>query len=134
MASFFIYSFQIAESSFTLGVINEHPQEVRFKETPSRGSWEEWQRGAQKPVVRPLGPAFDVRTFGEGQEARATARGIRGDGRAIVHSHGLIELGEESSASGPVTAEAVWGNAFEANGFGRGGHRVRTSVSASLSE
>jgi hypothetical protein len=133
-ASFFIDSFQIVEGSFTLGVINEHPQEVRFEEMPGRGSWEECQRAAPnlvEPVLRPVGPAFDARTFEERQEARATAQGIRGDGRAIVHSHGLIEPGEESSGSGPVTAEAVWGNAFEANRFGRGGCRIGASVSPS---
>lgn len=51
------------------------------------------------------------------------------DGRAIVHIHELIELGEESTGAGSVTAEAIWGDAFEADRFGWGirgrVHRVR---------
>ena len=116
-----------------LGVIHAHPQEVR-EEISGRGSWEEWQRAAPnlvELVVRPLRPAFDVRTFDEGQEALTTAQGIRGDGRAIVHSHGLIGLAGGSSGSESFTAEVVWGNAFRGNGFDTGGHRVGTLVSRS---
>jgi hypothetical protein len=73
--SFFIDSFQVIEGSFTLGVINEHPEEIRFEEMPGGGSREEWQRAIPnivEPVARLLASAFDVRTFDEGQEVCAT--------------------------------------------------------------
>lgn len=84
-------------------MIDERPQELGFEEIPGRGSQEEWQRAASnlvEQVVRPTSPAFDVRTFEEGQRVCATSQGIRDDGRAIAHSHELIELAEESSGSG----------------------------------
>ena len=83
------------EGTFTLSVIDEHPQEVWFEEIPGGGSRDEWQRAT----------SYD-----------RSVQGIRDVRRAVVHN---LVRNRRFQGRSPLKLSRFWRNEYSARGRSR---------------